>query len=167
MQAPQPIPVSPAVAIAAFERDLLLVRQGRTLAEAGWRKPDPLTLLVPLVATPVGGGQDAFLLRLNFAYYPDFPPSALFVNPDTLAYDPKNDAKHLPKIEGSPEIQVHVDYSNGQGQLICCSNTLEFYKVRHGVEKQHLWDGKTMNFAATLNAIRRGLGPAFYKGRMG
>jgi hypothetical protein len=166
MEAPQPIPVSPAIAIAAFERDLLLVLQGRTLAEAGWRKLDPLTLLVPLSASRAEGGQDAFLLRLNFAYYPDFPPSALFVSPETLSYEPARDAKHLPKIEGSPEIHTHADY-NGQGQLICCSNTLEFYKVRHGVEKQHLWDGKTMNFAATLNAIRRGLGSAFYKGRMG
>jgi len=159
-----PVPVAPAVAKAALEAHLSKVLRGQSLEEAGWVRPDLLTLLIPLAGQLPGGEPDDFLLRFHFGYYPEWPPSAQFVNPETRRYTFPEDVSWVPKIEGTPEIQTHTNYNSG-GQLICCSLTLEFYLVRHGVEEKHLWDSKTMNFGATLYAIRRGLGPQFYKGR--
>lgn len=159
-----PVPVAPAAAKAALEAHLPKVLRGQTLEEAGWVRPDPLTLLVPLTGELPSGERDEFLLRLHFGYYPEWPPSAIFVNPTTKRYSFPEDVSWVPKIEGTPEIQTHTNY-NSTVQLICCSFTLEFYLVRHGVEEKHLWDSEKMTFGATLYAIRRGLGPQFYKGR--
>lgn len=161
-----PVPVPPADAIAALEEDLPKVLKGRTLEEAGWTRLDPLTLLVPLVGGPPSVAGDSYLLRLGFGYYRDWPPSALFVNPETKDYQVGRDSKWLPRVEGWNELHVHADY-NGTGQLICCSNTLEFYKVRHGMEAKHLWDPGRQNFASTLRAIEWALRSTYYKGRQG
>ena len=159
----EPTAARPADAIAALDEDLPKVLKGKTLEEAGWTRPDLLTLLVPL-----NGGRgdtvDNYLLRLGFGYYREWPPSAQFVNPETQVFEVGKDEKWLPKIEGWNELHVHADY-NGTGQLICCSNTLEFYKVRHGMEAKHLWDSERQNFAAALAAIRWALQSAYYKGR--
>jgi hypothetical protein len=157
-----PIP-DPAKGIEALERDLKIVLGERDVGSVGWARPDTLTLLVPLFAAT---SADFYLLRLNFVCYPDWPPSAQFVNPQSLRYDGVVDKKWLPKIEGTNEIAIHPEYDNGgkKIQLICCSYTLEFYEVRHGVEERHLWDSKVHTFNATLGAIRRCLVSAFYKG---
>jgi len=57
---------------------------------------------------------------------------AVFVNPATGIYAP-GDQRWLPAISGTDEVAVHADY-NGRGQLICCSATLEFWLVGHGLE---------------------------------
>lgn len=164
MEAPVPVPATPSDAIAALDADLPKVLRGRALADAGWHRLDPLTLIVPMWGRRPGGGADFFLLKMGFGYYRAFPPSAQFVNPKTLDYRPSEDAAWLPRIEGTNEIQVHPNYHSDCPQLICCSFTLEFYRVRHSVEPQHLWQPATLNFAATLNAIERGL-HGYYAGR--
>lgn len=148
----------------ALREDLPKVLQGRTLEESGWCQPDLLTLLVPLFAQRDDRTTDFYLLRLYFNCYPEWPPSAQFINPQTLKYEGSVDKKWLPKIEGSQEIAVHDNYSNQGIQLICSSVTLEFYQVRHSVKSEHIWDDKRQNFSATLAAIRHGLKPQFYKG---
>src|SRR5690348_14699705 len=134
-----PVPVSPAVARAALDAHLPKVLRGGTLEEAEWERPDPLTLFVPLEGVRPGGERDPYLLRLHFGYYPEWPPSALFVNPGTRRYDFPQDVGWLPSLTGSNEIAVHSNY-NPVGQLICASVTLEFYLIRHGVAEKHLWD---------------------------
>jgi len=159
-----PIPLNPIEAKANFEADLPVVLKGRPLEETAWMRLDDLTLIVPLVGIADGAQPDFYFLRLNFGYYRDWPPSAIFVNPRTRAFKDGDDNTWLPKIEGCPEIAVHVNFQ-GSGQLICCSNTLEFYKVKHSVEAKHVWDAKSQNFAATINAVQRALRSPFYKGR--
>jgi hypothetical protein len=161
-----PVPLPPAEAIAALEEDLPIVLQGKTLDEVGWVRLDPLTLLMPMVGVQQGNPPDDYLLRLGFGYYREWPPSAQFVNPETKQYTIGKDARWLPKLEGCNEIHVHADYES-KGQLICSSITLEFYKVRHGLDPKHLWDSKRQNFAATLATIRWALRSDFYKGRQG
>src|SRR5205823_2646053 len=100
-----PIP-DPARGAEAFERDLPLVLKGRTLEEAGCSKIDSVTLCMPLWS-PSG---DFFLLRLQFHCYPEWPPSALFVNPLTKDYKIGEDERWLPRIE-APNLQVHANYS--------------------------------------------------------
>jgi hypothetical protein len=159
-----PVPCTPADAIAQLELDLPLILKGMPLEQSSWVRVDPLTLLVPVAGIRADCEPDLYFLRLQFGYYRTFPPSAQFVNPLTLRYDASKDKAWLPKIDGNPEIAVHADYQN-KGQLICCSATLEFYLVGHTVEPKHVWDPKSQNFAATLNAVRRGLRSNFYKGR--
>jgi hypothetical protein len=161
-----PVPVTPALAVAALDRHLPKVLGGRSLAAAGWRRPSTLTLLVPLTGDRADGGSDDFLVRMGFAYYPNWPPSVLFVNPQTLDYRFPDDRGHLPAITGTNELAVHATFE-GVPQLVCCSFVLEFYQVRHGVEPRHLWDPTVHTFAATLNALRQALREPFYQGRQG
>lgn len=158
----EPVAATPMAAIEAFDRDLAIVLNGKNLEELEWKRPDTLTLLVPMI----GGDRDRYLLRLHFGFYPEWPPSAQFVNPDTGIYDIERDLKWLPKIEGCSEIQVHpkYEYNGKKMQLICCSATLEFYQVRHSVEERHIWNIKHQNFFSTLHAVTRGLQAPFYKG---
>jgi hypothetical protein len=148
----------------AFAQHLDRVLRGRSLDEVGWAKPDDLTLLVPLFGTTAAGRKDTYLLRLFFDHYPTWPPSALFVNPLTLEYQLPDDGKWVPQAPGHPEIAFHTDYA-GKGQLICCSLTLEFYKVNHHVDGNLVWNGNKQTFAATVAAIKRVLIPPFYAGR--
>jgi hypothetical protein len=159
-----PVLATPSDAIAAFERDLPKALKNRTLEEAGWHRLDDMTLLVPLQGRQVNGTIDSYLLRMGFACYPEWPPSTLFVNPQTLSYDKAKDQCWLPKIEACSEIAVHTDYQN-HGQLICCSLTLEFYAILHGVQPEHVWNSQKHNFAATINQIDWALRSQFYKGR--
>lgn len=161
-----PVPATPSIAIEAFERDLDRVLRGKTLEEMGWERPDRLTLLIPLLGARDGGQTDPYLLRLHFGYYPEWPPSAQFVNPETGTYLYPGDVEHLPRIEETGEIRVHPAYKFNDRllQLICCSATLEFYLVRHGGEAHHVWQHPRQNFSATLKAIERGLGAPWYKG---
>lgn len=149
----------------AFQRDLQSFVKDGTLADRGWWKPDDLTLLVPTLAENSARGQvDLYLLKLVFDHYPKGPPSAQFINPLTMAYSHPTDLCWVPKCEGAPDIHFHPNYNNA-GQLICSSTTLEFYKVNHEVNPEHVWNPQRMNFLSTLAAIRRGLAPAYYKGR--
>lgn len=157
-----PILNSPTAAREALERDLEKGLRGRAR-----QRPDPLTLLIPIFGNPDSESPDLFLLRLQFSYYPDWPPSAQFVNPFTRQYDKTKDLIWLPRIEGNSRIQVHADYGNSMGQVICSSMTLEFYMVRHGGKESEVWTEKH-TFAATINEIEMGLRPnGGYKGRMG
>jgi len=148
----------------AFRRDLQAVLKDATLTDKGWAMPDDLTLLVPMLAQNPQGTVDLYLLRLFFDHYPKAPPSAQFVNPITLSYKYPEDVSWVPRSEGAQDIGFHTNYC-GSGQLICSSTTLEFYKVNHSVNAEHVWNPERMNFLATLAAIKRGLVPSFYRGR--
>ncbi len=160
-----PVAVTPAVAAAALDNHLPTVLRGRSLEDAGWSRPTPLTLLVPVEGARAEGGVDGYVVRLGFSHYPDWPPSAQFVNPLTSTYRYPDDLEHLPQIDGTNEISVHRQYANTGIQLICCSVTLEFYEVGHSVEDRHLWDPAVQTFAATINAIQMGLRQPYYRGR--
>lgn len=132
-------------------------------AELGWRKLDARTLLVPIFGIHAGQ-RDEFLLRLRFITGREWPPSAQFVNPDTLEYQIPDDFHHLPILTAS-EVHVHTSYGGPSGpmQLICCSATFEYYDVLHGGESRHLWNSKD-TFHMTISAIQRAMGSA-YNGR--
>lgn len=135
-----------------------------TLQELGWIQPDALTMLIPLSAL-IDGITDHYLLKLGFHCYPEWPPSAQFVNPETKQYVWPADQHCVPKLE-SQECRTHPNYvSPGRSgiQLICCSATLEFYDVLHGVQPQHVWNGKN-TFFTTLRAIQRAM-QCHYTGR--
>jgi len=182
-----PVPADFGQAREAVDRHLGQVLAGRTLESAGWERPDPLTLYVPMrgfttATTAVAYGFDPaadpavadgafadapagddYLLRLYFSHYPAWPPSARFVNPATRQFA-AGDARWLPAITGASELHVHANYGGTSGQVICCSATLEFYLVNHQVADQHRWQPGS-SFAATLNVLSRYMRPPAYTGR--
>lgn len=154
--------------LQALEEDLprvLRIEGVSSLDELGWFRPSKLALLVPMTGTR-SGRTDEYLLRLGFQAYRKWPPSAQFVNPETRAYQYPDDQHHVPKLT-SAECRTHVNYggnaSNPGRQLICCSATLEFYEVLHGVQPHHLWR-ETETFYTTIVAIRKALA-SNYEGR--
>lgn len=151
----KPVLANPLVARAALEHDLAVVLRGRgvTWEESGWTRANDLALLIPVTgyAANVADGPP-FTLKLEFHHYPDWPPSAQFVNPVTRTFVRPGDLYWLPRIE-SDEIRTHADYGEQHIQLICSSVTLEFYEVLHGVEDKHVWRHPRQTFAATLNQI--------------
>jgi hypothetical protein len=181
-----PVPADAGQARAALDSHLGRVLSGRTLDAVGWERPDALTLYVPLRAytsstsasaygfdpsepaadgeRPFGGAPagDDYLLRLYFSHYPNWPPSARFVNPATRLYQ-AGDKRWLPTISGTNELAVHASFQVVE-QLICCSATLEFYLVNHSVEDRHRWQPGS-SFAITLNTLSRYLRPPTYLGR--
>jgi len=182
-----PVPADFGQARDAVDSHLGKVLGGRTLESAGWERPDPLTLYIPLrgftaataavaygfdpAADPAGAVEafagapagDDYLLRLYFGHYPAWPPSALFVNPATRQFA-AGDERWLPAINGAGELHVHANYANTSGQVICCSATLEFYLVNHQVADQHRWQPGS-SFASTLNVLSRYMRPPAYTGR--
>jgi hypothetical protein len=163
-----PVPNEPSKAAAAFEEHLqqyLAFGGYSSIEETQMWKEEDLTLFVPLRATG-NRHDDKYLLRLHFGYYPKFPPSARFLNPETKNYDKATDLYWLPRIEGTNEFAIHPDYSQ-QGQLICNSMTLEFYIVRHSYSnRDHLWKSG-MTFESTLVPIMAALKSRYYMGRQG
>jgi hypothetical protein len=161
--------LDPQAGLAAFEEDLprvLRMLDVQSIEELGWSRPTKLSLLVPMVGAP-GDRTDEFMLKLGFQAYREWPPSAQFVNPETLNFVMGQDERFVPRLT-SGECQTHIAYTHprgGQIQLICCSATLEFYDVAHGVEPRHVWDGNS-TFYSTITAVRRAMNES-YQGRFG
>lgn len=161
MAAANQTPVAnPARGIESFARDLAVVLAGKALDDLSWARPDDLTLFIPMQSRAA----DLFLLRLQFQFYPEWPPSAIFVNPLTRNYVIGADAVWLPKIN-APHLQVHQNYAGKDRQLICNSSTVEFYELGHSVEQRHVWNEQTSNFALTIHTINSALRGEHYGGR--
>lgn len=142
----------------------VLALKGRSLSDLGWRRPSDRTLLIPMAGTHAGVREE-YLLRLDFLIGREWPPSAKFVNPETLDYQLGADQHHLPII-ASPEVHVHSAYGSADGrtlQLICCSAVFQYYDVVHGGDDAILWRS-TDTFIHTVSAIERGL-TTHYSGR--
>lgn len=168
MAAPQQRPtLDLAAGKLALDETLPLVLSflGNSLEELGWERVDDTTLAIPMTAG--ADGAERFLLRLSFLTGRAWPPSAQFVNPETLEYDLRTDQEHLPRLQSS-HVQTHSTFDNPDGkkvQLICCSATLEFYDVLHDVQPQHVWkDSDT--FLVTITAIQQAMRHS-YHGRFG
>lgn len=140
---------------------LVLAFLGKSLAELGWERVDDTTLTIPMTAG--ADNADHYLLRLSFLTGRDWPPSAQFVNPETLEYDLQTDQQHLPKLQ-SGQVQTHSNFDSPDGkklQLICCSATLEFYDVLHDVQPQHVWKD-TDTFLVTITAIQQAMRHSYH-----
>lgn len=160
----------PTVDLAAGKQVLeehlprVLAFKKQTMEELGWRRLSDRSLLVTLKGFH-SGQHDDYLLRLDFLTGAAWPPSARFVNPDTLDYTLHADQHHLP-ILASPEVHMHPEYASGDGrtlQLICCSAVYQYYDVSHGGDDSILWRD-TDTFLTTVGAIERAFA-THYTGR--
>jgi hypothetical protein len=160
----QIVPALPVVdvarGIASLDADIprVLAFLGKsTIEELSWRRPNKSSLIIPLQGT-FNGVTEQYLLRLGFSAYRRWPPSAQFVNPETLAYTHPMDQHHLPMLS-SPECHVHPNYGSANGktlQLICCSATQEFYDAAHTVESDLMWREQN-TFYTTIAAIQKAM----------
>jgi hypothetical protein len=159
--------VDAVAGVAALDEDIprvLRVLGAPSIEALGWTRPNKLSLLIPMRASR-NGQTDDFVLRLGFQAYRFWPPSALFVNPNTSRFDYPQDTQFVPRLT-SPECQTHTAYARpggGTTQLICCSATLEFYEVLHDVKPEHVWQD-THTFYTTIVAVERAM-TSFYEGR--
>jgi hypothetical protein len=154
--------------LAALEEDIprvLKIEGVSSLEKLGWLRPSKLVLLIPMAGARAGQTAD-YLLRLGFQAYRRWPPSAQFVNPETLTFRYPEDQRHVPIVK-SQECYTHAAYrrtpKDCPRQLICCSATLEFYEIQHGVQPYHVWR-QTDTFFTTIMAIRKALASS-YQGR--
>lgn len=142
----------------------VLALKGQSLSDLGWRRLSDRALLIPMVGTH-DGVREEYLLRLDFLTGKEWPPSAKFVNPETLDFQLEADQHHLPTI-ASPEVHVHSAYRSADGrtlQLICCSAVFQYYDVVHGGDDAILWRSSD-SFINTVSAIERGFA-THYSGR--
>ena len=157
--------VRPTIDVAAgravFEHDLpraLTFRGASAPEHLSWKIVGARSLLIPFRAR-IAAVSEEYLLRIDFLTGREWPPSARFVNPETLDYVVGQDAHHLPILQ-SPEIHVHPAYQPASGgqpiQLICCSAVYQYYDVLHGGDDAVLWR-ETDDFLVTLAAIGRAM----------
>jgi hypothetical protein len=88
-----------------------------------WTEESALLTYLTLPGRRCDGLTDTYVARFSFVYYPDWPPSVTFVNPDTRAYDPA----YWPKINNSERMALHPTYGGAPAGLICNSMFFEFY----------------------------------------
>ena len=153
---PLPVPADPAVAVSAFE-----AHKDKALAGFRWDQDGALAILVWLDAHRASGEIDEYLARLTFLYYPEWPPTVTFVNPETKRYAPAS----WPRT-ASDRLAMHPMYGDAPEGMVCNSMTFEYYFWGgHQANEATRWRPGTHTFAATLNELRMHLQPPYYQGR--
>ncbi len=156
------MPDRPLPSVSDPEEARVAYLKHRTAALEGyiWEEDGPLALLIHLEGHRPNGVVDHYVARFSFLYYPTWPPSVTFVNPQTRTYDPA----YWPKASG-PNIAFHAAYGDAPAGMVCNSMFFEFYFWGgHAPTADIRWDAKRHTFAASLNELRIHLYPPFYEG---
>ena len=120
------------------------------------------TIFVRMPAFRADGARDAYLIRLTFLYYPDWPPNVTFVNPESKKYDGTN----WPKIAGSPTLAFYPSYGDAPAGMVCNSMTFEYYFWGgHSPSDEIRWSKQKHTFAATIAELRDHLRQPYYQGK--
>lgn len=152
-----PSPVDPLIASAATRAHVAKVLDGYR-----YEYDNDRTVLVWLHATARNGETHEYLVRLTFMYYPDWPPSVAFLNPDTREYD----GTHWPASSGSPRLIFYARYGDSPAGMVCNSMTFEYYFWGgHNPTAEVRWDQSKYTFAATIAELTDHLRPPYYHGR--
>jgi hypothetical protein len=119
-------------------------------------------------------------VRLGGEFYDLWPPSALFVCPPRGATHERTErlgwvtappaSCWLPTVTPVPSFAIHSPYTfpdGRQGQLVCCSMTLEYYQSNHSPTAQQSWKQGRHTLAATLHRIHDALNSDSYQGPSG
>lgn len=144
----------------------------REAARWGWtvRPLAPLLLAVTLRARPLADVPETFTLTLACEFCPHLPPSVIFVNPDTLTYDPATDQRHVARLT-APDCYTHltypfaVPYAYGP-QLVCTSLGHGYYVSQHAPTPDQRWDPEKHGVGSTIAVVQRTLlHPQHFQGR--
>lgn len=154
----------PTAADPEDARESFLRHRDVALDDFEWEQDGPLAIFVHLEGRRVDGTVDRYLARLSFLYYPAWPPSATFVNPDTRRYDPKSWPDVDTTVSGAT-LALHPVYGDAPEGLICNSMFFEYYFWGgHAPGGNIRWDPARHTFAASLNELRIHLLPPYYRG---
>ena len=154
----------PEVTPPATARAAVLRHRDRALEGLKWEEDEAndLVLFVTTPAVAASGQIDLYMVKLGFAYYPDWPPSATFVDPATRQYSPR----HWPVIENSDRMALHPTYGDAPEGLICNSMFFEFYFWGgHGRNPQLTWEKGRHTMAASISELKIHLQPPYYQRR--
>ena len=151
----------PEVADAETARTALKKHSANALEGLEWEYDGDRTIYVKMPAINAQGKAEEYLVRLTFLYYPDWPPSVTFLNPETKRYD----GTHWPRT-GSSSLAMHPNYGGAPSGMVCNSMTFEYYFWGgHQVTENISWQKGTHTFAATIAELKDHLKPPFYQGR--
>lgn len=152
-----PQAVDPFTARAALQKHLPMALEGLRYEYDGDR-----TIYLWLNAKKRTGDTDEYLIRLLFLYYPNWPPSVTFLNPETREYD----GSHWPSVAGSSRIAFHPRYGDAPSGMVCNSMTFEYYFWGgHSAAADIHWDKNIHTFAATVAELIDHLNSPFYQGK--
>jgi len=171
-----PAPADAEVASAIFGEHLTALKASPQALERGWNitRLGLLGAVVDLTARRRTGEIDRYHVRLSGEFYDLWPPSALFVyheqseRPRWVEAPPGS--RWLPTVTPVPSFAIHSPYQfpdGRQGQLVCCSMTLEYYQSNHSPTAQQSWKQGRHTLAATLHRIHDALNSDSYQGPSG
>jgi hypothetical protein len=151
----------PTLADPQVARDGLLRDAPAALEGLRWREQSPLVLLVDLEARRADGAVDRYVARLDFSYYPEYPPRVTFVDPETGRYD----AAAWPEVANAPNIAFSAVYGDADAGMVCNSMFFEYYFWGgHAPTEAIRWNPRQHTFAATLTELKDALRPPYYVG---
>lgn len=154
---PLPQVTDPLIARTALQAHMAKALEGYRYEYDGDR-----AIYVFMNGEQADGTEHEYLLRLTFLFYPDWPPSVTFLNPETRRYD----RTHWPKVSGSGRVAFYPSYGDAPTGLVCNSMTFEYYFWGgHSPREAIRWKRGVHTFAATLAEIRDHLRPPHYQGR--
>ena len=170
----RPAPADPAIAEATFRKHLdELWATGRP-ARLGWERSaiDGLHELVGLPAERSDGTVDRYHVLLGAEYYDAAPPTAAFVERDTLKEAQPNSAAFPTFASVPPWFHLHAGYqfppefqANGSAtrQLVCFTGTAQYYMVDHAPPEEAIWQQGRHTLAMTLNRLHEVLHQPYYR----
>jgi hypothetical protein len=162
-----PAKADPAVSSAVFAEHLDRVWRGPLAAELGLTRTsiDALHEMVQFTAIRGDGQQDAYFVVLGAEFYDLWPPTAMFVDPETRLPALAN-SKWWPQLKQNPPWGAfHNTYTfrdGSAGQMICISFTAEYYRTSHSPSADAVWQQGRHTVSATITRIARMLRDPYY-----
>jgi len=154
---PLPSLADPVIAAKAFAEHKAAALEGLR-----WRQITPLSIAIELPASGPNGPGDIFVALFRLSWYPTWPPSVTFVDPDTLESKPSM----WPRVDGKPDIAFYATYGDAPDGMVCNSMFFEYYFWGgHGPTDAIRWDPKRHTLAASLNELKDALRSPYYTGR--
>lgn len=165
---PFPVKVDEEVAAEKFKRhlewlysdraqqlSLHLMRQGRMYA------------VVRMPGVQANGQRDDYYVRLGADYYDKWPPTAVFVKPETWEIA-SSGTRWLPTIQcqGINWFSLHAPHNSGNvnlPQLLCFTFTAEYYMVPHSPPEDSVWRQGYHTLTATLSRLAEVLQQPHYR----
>lgn len=169
----RPALADPEIASKTFQTHLAELWGSPTPARRGWRRQrvDALHELITIHATRADETVDDYHVLLGAEYYDRWPPTAAFVNPETLE-EALPGSRWLPAFAACPAwFQLHSGHPfppeyavNGaqHRQLLCFSGTAQYYMVDHNPEETAIWRPGERTVAMTLARLHELLQQPWY-----
>jgi hypothetical protein len=173
---PFPVKVDEEVAAEKFKRDLEWLGGDRA-QQLGLKlaKQEHMYAVIGIPGVRASAQQDDYYVRLGADYYDKWPPTAVFVKPESWELASPG-TRWLPTIQcqGINWFGLHAPY-NGMNdgkniylpQLLCFTFTAEYYIVPHSPPEDSVWQQGRHTLTATLSRLAEVLQQPHYRGPSG